>query len=47
MYSTGDYSSMTNQENIDTRQQIEDLVELEQLYEIEEATVEETKWGKL
>ena len=43
---TGDYSGMTAQENIAARQQIEDLVGLEQFYAIEEATVEETRWGK-
>ena len=37
---------MSLQENIDARQQIEDLVGLERFYEIEEATVEEKKWGK-
>jgi hypothetical protein len=37
---------MTSQEMVDARQQIEDLVGLEQFYEIEEATVEEKKWGK-
>jgi 2-methylisocitrate lyase-like PEP mutase family enzyme len=43
---TGDYTGMTAQENVAARQQIEDLVGLEQFYEIEEATVEETRWGK-
>lgn len=43
---TGDYSGMTADENIAARQQIEDLIGLEQFYEIEEATVEEKKWGK-
>ena len=43
---TGEYTGMTHQENVDARQQIEDLVGLEQFYEIEEATVEEKKWGK-
>jgi hypothetical protein len=37
---------MSLQENIDARQQIEDLVGLERFYEIEEATVEEKKWGE-
>jgi 2-methylisocitrate lyase-like PEP mutase family enzyme len=43
---TGDYSGMTAEESVAARQQIEDLVGLEQFYEIEEATVEETRWGK-
>jgi methylisocitrate lyase len=43
---TGTYTGMGFQENIDARQQIEDLVGLERFYEIEEATVEEKKWGK-
>jgi methylisocitrate lyase len=43
---TGTYTGMSMQENIDARQQIEDLVGLERFYEIEEATVEEKKWGK-
>ena len=37
---------MSFQENIDVRQQIEDLVGLKRLYEIEESTVEEKNWGK-
>ena len=37
---------MSFQENIDARQQIEDLVGLERFYEIEEATVEAKKRGK-
>jgi hypothetical protein len=37
---------MSAQESVAARQQIEDLVGLEQFYEIEEATVEETRWGK-
>jgi len=41
-----DYTGMTTQENIDARQHIEDLVGLQEFYEIEEATVEKTKWGK-
>ena len=43
---TGTYTGMSFQENIDARQQIEDLVGLERFYRIEEATVEEKKWGK-
>src|SRR5262249_37818127 len=43
---TGDYTGMTPEENIAARQEIEDLVGLERFYEIEEATVEEKRWGK-
>ena len=46
IYRTGTYTGLSFQENIDARQQIEDLVGLERFYEIEEATVEEQKWGK-
>jgi len=46
IFRTGTYTGMSFQENIDARQQIEDLVGLERFYEIEEATVEEKKWGK-
>jgi methylisocitrate lyase len=46
IYKTGTYTGMSLQENVDARQQIENLVGLEQFYEIEEATVEEKKWGK-
>jgi len=42
---TGTYTGMSFQENIDARQQIEDLVGLERFYEIEEATVEAKKRG--
>lgn len=46
IHRTGDYTGMTAQDNIDARQQIEDLVGLDEFYAIEEATVEEKKWGK-
>jgi len=46
IHRTGEYTCMTGQETVDARQQIEDLVGLEKFYEIEEATVEEKKWGK-
>lgn len=46
IHRTGEYTGMRNQETVAARQQIEDLVGLEQFYEIEEATVEEKKWGK-
>jgi 2-methylisocitrate lyase-like PEP mutase family enzyme len=46
IHRTGTYTGMSLQENIDARQQIEGLVGLERFYEIEEATVEENKWGK-
>ena len=43
---TGNYTGMSIQENIDARQQIEDLIGLDKFYEIEEETVEEKSWGK-
>ena len=43
---TGDYTGMTHQECVDARQQIEDLLGLEEYYEVEEETVEKKKWGK-
>ena len=43
---SGNYTGMSFEDNIAARQQIEDLVGLEQFYEIEEATVEDKKWGK-
>jgi len=43
---TGDYSGLTPEEWIETRQQIEDLCGLEDHYVIEEQTVEKEKWGK-
>lgn len=46
IHRTGGYTGMTPQENVDARQQIENLIGLEKFYEIEEATVEEKKWGK-
>jgi 2-methylisocitrate lyase-like PEP mutase family enzyme len=46
IHRTGNYTGMTEQDNIDARQQIEDLVGLEEFYEIEEATVEGKQWGK-
>jgi methylisocitrate lyase len=46
IHRTGNYIGMTNQDNINARQQIEDLVGLEEFYEVEEATVEDKKWGK-
>jgi len=46
IHRTGTYTGMNFQENIDARQQIEDLIGLEKFYEIEEQTVEEKKWGK-
>ena len=43
---TGTFTGLTAQECVDARQQIEDLVGLEQFYAIEEETVEKTRWGK-
>lgn len=46
IYETGDYTGMSSQEMIDARQQVEDLIGLNEFYEIEEQTVEEKQWGK-
>jgi 2-methylisocitrate lyase-like PEP mutase family enzyme len=43
---TGTFTGLSSQECIDARQQIEDLVGLEEFYIIEEATVEKRQWGK-
>jgi hypothetical protein len=43
---TGTFTGLTAQECVDARQQIEDLVGLEQFYVIEEETVEQRRWGK-
>ena len=37
---------MSEDENVAARQAIEDAIGLEAYYEVEEATVEDTKWGK-
>jgi len=43
---TGDYSGLSTEDWIQTRQQIEDLCDLEEYYAVEEDTVEKKKWGK-
>ena len=43
---TGSYTGMTEDQNVATRQAIEDAIGLDAYYEIEEATVEDKKWGK-
>ena len=43
---TGDYSGLTEDQWVQTRQQIEDLCGLEAYYIVEEDTVEKKKWGK-
>jgi len=43
---TGTFTGLSAQECVDARQQIEDLVGLEQFYMIEEETVERKRWGK-
>ena len=43
---TGDYSELSEDQWVQTRQQIEDLCDLEESYIVEEDTVEEKKWGK-
>ncbi len=46
MQEHGVYSGMSQDEAVKIRQQIEDIIGLEDYYAIEEATVEEKKWGK-
>jgi 2-methylisocitrate lyase-like PEP mutase family enzyme len=46
MISTGVYRGLSQQEAIDIRQLIEDLIGLEDYYTIEEDTVEAKQWGK-
>lgn len=46
IHRTGNYTGMSIQENVDARQQIEDLIGLDKFYKIEEETVEDKKWGK-
>jgi 2-methylisocitrate lyase-like PEP mutase family enzyme len=43
---TGTFTGLSAQDCVDARQQIEDLVGLEQYYVIEEETVEKQRWGK-
>ena len=43
---TGEYSGLTEDQWVQTRQQIEDLCNLEGYYVVEEDTVEKKKWGK-
>ncbi len=43
---TGTYTGMTEEECRTARQEIENLIGLEDFYRIEEETVEETQWGK-
>ena len=43
---TGDYSGLSEDQWVQTRQQIEDLCGLEEHYIVEEDTVEKKKWGK-
>lgn len=46
MRQTGVYTGLSQAEAVDIRQQIEDLIGLEDYYAIEEETVEDKKWGK-
>ncbi len=46
VFETGNYSGMSEAENVAARQAIEDAIGLESFYEIEEDTVEDTRWGK-
>ena len=43
---TGTFTGLSVHECVDARQQIEDLLGLEQFYAIEEQTVEKRRWGK-
>jgi hypothetical protein len=43
---TGDYSGLTKGDWVETRQEIENLCDLEDHYSVEEDTVEKKKWGK-
>jgi methylisocitrate lyase len=43
---TGMFTGLSAHECVDARQQIEDLLGLEQFYAIEEETVEKRRWGK-
>ena len=43
---TGDFSALSPQECVTARHDIETLVGLDELYAIEEETVEEKKWGE-
>lgn len=46
LYNTGQVSFMSFDENVEARQAVEDLIGLDDYYEIEEQTVEKQKWGK-
>lgn len=46
MRHTGVYTGLSQAEAVAMRQQIEDLIGLEDYYVIEEETVEDKKWGK-
>lgn len=43
---TGEYSGLTNEDYVGLRQDIEDLIGMDDFYEIEEETVEDKSWGK-
>jgi 2-methylisocitrate lyase-like PEP mutase family enzyme len=46
MHATGEYTGMTDAENVAVRQAIEDAIGLDDYYVIEEETVEDKQWGK-
>jgi hypothetical protein len=46
MAEQGEYAGLSWEECVQRRQDIEDLIGLEEYYAIEEATVEARKWGK-
>ena len=43
---TGDYKTITAQQMVDVRQEIEDIIDLDNYYEIEAATVESCDLSK-
>ncbi|MGY8961249.1 MAG: hypothetical protein ACKVKG_17335, partial [Alphaproteobacteria bacterium] len=46
MKENGVYTGLSNDEFMGLRQDVEDLIGMDSFYEIEEETVENTKWGK-
>jgi len=46
LYETGKVRFMSEQDNVDARQAVEDLIGLQDYYAVEEETVEKKKWGK-
>ena len=46
MREKGVYTGLSHDDTVEIRQQIEDIIGLEDYYVIEEETVEDTQWGK-